>query len=279
MENSNMVPNGNGNKMMSSREIAQFTNKRHADVMRDIREIETQLSENHNERTSAPVKKTEEEYHRGDRTQYKYIKESDRNFFLNFFNNKNNLLNNMFLISEYIDGKGEKRPEYLLTKKQTLLLISGYNVLIRSKIIDRWEELEKQQIETRKLPTNFVEALKELVASEEKIILLEVENQKLKPRDEFVTKVFETNDLLDIGEVAKILKLDYGRNTLYAVLKEKGIFFKSKNEPYQEYINKGYFELKESLITKTQPPKTIIQTFVTQKGLGFIAKKLGVITI
>lgn len=113
---------------------------------------------------------------------------------------------------------------------------------------------------------------------EEKIERLQTENDKLKPRSEFVDKVFNTEGLIAIGEVAKILKLPYGRNTLFVVLREKGILFKTKNEPMQQFVNKGYFELKEKFVNRNNhPPMLIIQTFVTQKGLGFIAKTLNVV--
>ena len=86
----------NPNATMSSREIAEITGKQHAYVMRDIREIESQI------------------------TEFK------------------------FGLSEYKDSTGRILPMYELTKKQTLLIISGYNIRLRMAIIDRWEELENK---------------------------------------------------------------------------------------------------------------------------------------
>lgn len=57
---------------------------------------------------------------------------------------------------------------YELDKKSCLLLASGYNVVLRSKIIDRWEELEaKERRNVPVLPQTYLEALKALVKSEE----------------------------------------------------------------------------------------------------------------
>lgn len=47
-----------------------------------------------------------------------------------------------FGLVEYFDKKGEKRPCYNLTPKGVLILASGYNPLLREKIINRLEELE-----------------------------------------------------------------------------------------------------------------------------------------
>lgn len=44
---------------------------------------------------------------------------------------------------QVIDSRGYT-SEYLLTKNQTLLLMTGYSIPLRQKLINRWQELEEQ---------------------------------------------------------------------------------------------------------------------------------------
>ena len=50
-----------------------------------------------------------------------------------------------FALIEYKDAKGEMRPCYHLTPKGCLILASGYNAVLREKIIDRLFELEYKE--------------------------------------------------------------------------------------------------------------------------------------
>lgn len=107
---------------------------------------------------------------------------------------------------------------------------------------------------------------------------LQAENDKLRPKAELMDKVMDTDQKIDVGQAAKILQLPFGRNTLFQKLREKGVFFSSRNEPKQEYIKRGYFELKEKWIDRDNHDGfMVVKVLVTQKGLDFIAKLFEVV--
>ncbi|MBF4804988.1 MAG: phage antirepressor KilAC domain-containing protein [Pseudoleptotrichia goodfellowii] len=63
------------------------------------------------------------------------------------------------------------------------------------------------------------------------------------PKVQTYEMLYESNAVVDIGEVSKTLNFKgVGRNNLFAILRQQGIL-NSNNEPYQEYVNRGYFKL------------------------------------
>lgn len=181
----------------------------------------------------------------------------------------------IFVLVEYTDLKGEKRPMYKLDKKSCLLLSSGYSVILRSKIIDRWEELEKEKRSGNfVVPSTFSEALMLAAKQAEEI---EEKNKLLleqTPKVEFYNAVTGSEDTIDMRTVATVLNMGIGRNKIFEVLRDKRVLDR-KNMPYQKYIDLGYFRTVETQYTKSDGTNCInIKTVVFQKGLDFIRKTL-----
>lgn len=110
-------------EFISSREIAELTEKQHSHVMRDIREVQ------------------------------KSLKDADERTLESMLGGKST-----FGLTKYKDAQNKNRDEYNLTKKQTLLVVSGYNVVLRAKIINRWEELERENEKLKDMQRQDVES-------------------------------------------------------------------------------------------------------------------------
>jgi anti-repressor protein len=172
--------------------------------------------------------------------------------------------------TSYSDGCNRNQPMYMLTKKGCYILASGYSALLREKIINRWEELENAL--KPKLPTDYLSALKALVASEEEKERLQIENKEMIPKAEFYDDVTGSNDCIDMATVAKTLNLGIGRNKLFEILRSKKVLQKN-NKPYQKYVDSGWFRLIESRYNKPNGDTCInIKTVVFQKGVDGIRK-------
>jgi len=96
----------------------------------------------------------------------------------------------------------------------------------------------------------------------------------LKPKAEFFDQVADSKTAIEIGEAAKVLNMGIGRNKLFQFLREQGILM-NNNQPYQQYIDRGYFRVIEQKYTKPDGTTHInIKTLVYQRGLDYIRKLL-----
>jgi len=173
----------------------------------------------------------------------------------------------------YKDNYGREQKCFLLTRIQTFDLMTGYNIELRIKVNRRWEELEQKN----KLDFSNPETVLQLAQNwkNEYDLRLKAEKQikVLAPKAELMDRVLDTDTNIDVGQVAKILELPFGRNILFEKLRQNGIFFKNRNEPKQEYVERGFFKLKEKIIYRNEHDSfVVIKVLVTQRGLEFISK-------
>lgn len=124
-------------------------------------------------------------------------------------------------------------------------------------------------------PELAIKAFTALKEEREKNKALQADNERMKPKEEFFDAVTDSKDAIDMGQVAKVLNYPkIGRNKLFEILRENGIL-QQNNQPYQTYIDRGYFRVVEQKFEPSPGEIRInIKTLVFQKGIDYIRKIL-----
>lgn len=165
----------------------------------------------------------------------------------------------------YLAANNQEYMCFNLPKRECLILISGYSVALRAKIIDRWQELESQQ--APKLPQSFAQAL-QLAADQAKVI----EDQQAAiaiaaPKVEFVDRYVASTGNKGFRQVAKLLKAK--EPELRSFLESSKIMYRLGNEwvAYQNHIDAGRFAVS----TGTANEHAYNTARFTPKGVEWIA--------
>ena len=209
------------------------------------------------------------------------------------------------------NGGIKKTACYVLTKKGTLILATGYKADLREKIINRWVELEtKERNGGFAVPQTFAEALmlaaKQQLALEEKekkiaalneeqerllientkqgetineqgeqIIKLTSDISQMKPKVDYCDIILQSISTVLITQIAQ----DYGMSAVAfnKKLAELHIQHKVNNQwiLYAPYVSMGYVQSKPVNIPLPDGTTKIrLNTEWTQKGRLFLYEKL-----
>ena len=179
------------------------------------------------------------------------------------------------------DFKGQRQNDDTYKFTSILYLWTEQGALLHAKSLntDKAWEVYSELVETyfrvkevQAIPRSLPEALRLAADLAEKNMALEQERQLLLPKADFFDAVAESKDAIDIGSAAKVLNMGIGRNKLFEILRSQEVLMQN-NQPYQKYIDSGYFRTIEQKYTKPDGSISInIKTLVYQKGLDYIRK-------
>lgn len=133
-----------------------------------------------------------------------------------------------------------------------------------------------------KLMSGDVDTITTLLEGYKKAALeLKQANTKIeedRPKVEFHDAVRNTDNTILIRDFVNILNIKgFGEKKLFQYLRDKKIIQSnksSKNLPYKEYIDDGYFEVSENVIPRGERSFTVRTPRITGKGQTWLTKKL-----
>lgn len=117
------------------------------------------------------------------------------------------------------------------------------------------------------------------LASQSQKIQIAIDAAKIakdKPLVEFAKTIEGTDNKISIGDIAK-LSGKIGRNNLFKKMREEKILIgqgRDTNKPFQKYIDRGYFEVTETIIKRTHGDKIVFTTLVTGTGQTWLIGKI-----
>jgi prophage antirepressor-like protein len=197
-------------------------------------------------------------------------------------------------VNEHVDIDDRKILEYKAFSKtekaslwqgndysdKTLINESGlYSLILSSKLesakrFKRWVTSEVlpsiRKTGSYNLPGTYLDALKQLVASEEEKQRLALECSEMKPKAEYYDDLVERGHLTNFRDTAK--ELGMGQKAFVEMLIGKGYVYRDKGgklKPYAKYTPK-YFEVKD--FKSESGSHTGTQTLITPDGKAEFGK-------
>ena len=172
---------------------------------------------------------------------------------------------------------GQAYTEFQLTYRDTMVVVSGYSVELRARIIDRWQELERGVAPA--LPRTFAEALRLAAEQAEQ---LERQQQALaiaEPKAAALDRLAGADGTMCVTNAAKSLKVPPRK--LFAWLSAERWIYKRAGSAawtaYQDRIQSGRLQHKTTTVERSDgSDKVVDQVLVTAKGLAKLAKAFGV---
>ncbi len=163
--------------------------------------------------------------------------------------------NEDMFIDHYLPGADDSVKQLFRASLLTIDNLNGKITELHNKVSDLNNEIVVQN---------------EIIGQKETII------EQAKPKVEFYDTVADTKENISVSKYAKLLYKDgvkIGQNRLFKWFRDNG-YLRPNNEPYQQYIEAGYFFLHEYTFYIKGVPSIGTKTLITGKGQQYFLKKI-----
>lgn len=177
----------------------------------------------------------------------------------------------------YFDSMNRQQTEYHLDRELTEILITGYSIPLRAKVVRRLYELESRQHVT--VPQTLPEALRLAADLAEQNTSLRLVVQEQAPKVQALRRIAQARGTLCLTDAAKHLGVQ--RKLLLAWMRENRWIYRREGAAhwlgYQPRLQAGLLEHRVTVLgTEDDGAQRLAsQVRVTPKGLTVLAQKMG----
>lgn len=200
---------------------------------------------------------------------------------------ENPAVKTMFAEGTYTNSRGRDYRMMYMNRDGFTMLAMGFTgkkaLGFKLDYINAFNQLEaqaKQLTQDSYMIADPVERANKWIQEEKERQALATENKALKPMAEIGTKLLQSDDLISVNSLAKLLSsngLTIGRNRLFTYLRNSGYLInrgEDRNLPTQKAIDLGLFKVVEKPYTREGEIKLGKTTKVTAKGQQYFLTRL-----
>lgn len=171
------------------------------------------------------------------------------------------------------EQNGQTYPIFRLPRREVEILVTGYSIPLRAKVIDRLHELEAQAADPLQALNDPATMRGLLLTYTEKVIALEHQVVELKPKAAALERITASDEALTFTQSAKVLGVKI--KFLIAFLQTHGWIYRQNGSwvGYELRIRAGLLEYKEAHYTDAKTGLSGIKPYchITPKGIAKLA--------